>query len=267
MWDMFGPIDSLIDVDYIRSAIRVLLVGFGRVGRRFAELAMRHGVEWFRIIEPDIASARNFASGFSVFDEGQPKIRCAQRLFSSQRDGISFDAAAQELSEDDLGVFPEWLEECTHVGLFLDDFQVASVLAQRAYPVRPCLFAAVFQNGASGEAAWSNPGQTPCLRCTARLDRVQGARGGQTALADVDLVVNLALRQFLGLCLVPERRLGYERYARYVDPCWCLTVIGNTPDSFVERRQIDTLFENRLVEVVDGQGNGPSCPTCSGYHP
>lgn len=263
MGDWFIPIRSLIDVDHIQRSVRLLVVGGGRVGWWFIQMAIAHGVRWVRLIEPDWTTARNFASGLPESAVGRQKIVYFQEELRRRSNRISFEAAAVKLSVRKLDVFLKWLPYCTHLALFIDDFPVAATLAKLAYKRCPCIYAAVLENGRTGEAAWSFPGRTPCLQCTARFSEKRGARGGQTMLVDVVNTTNVAVRQFLGLSLVGRR--GFELFSPYVHPRHCLAITVNRPGGFVETGKSDMPAAVRLVEVVSGRGKGPSCPTCKGY--
>jgi hypothetical protein len=119
----------------------------------------------------------------------------------------------------------------------------------------------------TGESAWQIPGQTPCLNCVAKLPEKQGASGGRTLLVDVFNTVNTAFRQFMGLCLVGRK--GFDLFAPYVNPHYCLAITMNRPGGFVDlsKTHPDVPSGVKLVEVIDADGNGPSCTTCNGYIP
>ena len=84
-------------------------------------------------------------------------------------------------------------------------------------------------------------------------------------LVDVVSTVTVALRQFLGLCLIGRR--GFEVFAPYVHPRFCLAVVVNRFGGFVDMGNPDMPSGVRLVEVVDGDGYGPTCQICRGYRP
>lgn len=264
MSDWFDAIRNLIDVEYIQRSVRLLVVGGGRVSLAFTQIAISHGVRWVRVIDPDWCIRRNFASGFPESAVGRPKAAYFREELQRQSSRISFEAASVSLSAANPGVLLEWLPRCTHVALFIDSFDVASAVARLVYKYRPCIYAAVLENGSVGEAAWSLPGRTPCLECTAKLSQKRGAEGGETMLVDVVSTVTVAVRQFLGLCLVGGRRRGFELFARYADPRYCLAFVINRPGGFVETGRVDMPGGVRLVQVVE-HGVGPSCSTCRGY--
>ncbi|MBM4030169.1 MAG: hypothetical protein FJ291_00095 [Planctomycetes bacterium] len=263
--DWFAPLRGLIDVAHIERTVRLLVVGCGRVGLSFIHIAIARGVRWLRVIEPDWTESRNYASGFPEAAVGSRKIDFLREHLLRYSSRISFEGASARLTASSVEPFLSWLSRSTHVALFLDSFEVASALARMAYRHCPCLYAAVFENGSTGEAAWSLGGQTPCLESTVRLSEKRGARGGQTALVDVLSTVNVSVRQFLGLALAGRR--GFELFAPYVRPRFPLAVVVNRPGGFVEMGSPDVPSGVRLVEVVDGNGRGPTCPTCAGYSP
>jgi len=265
MEDWFDPVRDLFDVDHIQDTVRLLVVGAGRVGWAFILMAVSHGLRWIRLIEPDWVSRRNYASGFGEVGTGLEKTTFVGNELMRQSPRISFEASTTPLTVNDTTAFQSWLPLSTHVALFIDSFEVAAHLATLAYAERPCIYAAVLEQGRTGEAAWSVPGQTPCLNCTARLAEKRGAQGGQTALVDVVSTVSVAFRQFMGLCLVDRR--GFDHFRPFVDPRSCLALVVNRPGGFVETGKSDVPAGVRLVQVVDGHGRGPSCPTCRGYRP
>jgi len=259
----FDAVRTLYDVDWFRQSVHPLVLGGGRVGRALVRKMVYHGVRRISLIEPDWNEPRNFASGVGEAGMGLPKTLDIKEELYRLSPRVAFRGAAVKLSVKRPGIFFEWMREATHVMLAIDDFPVASHLAGLAYPERPCVFATVLENGLSGEAAWSWPSRTPCVRCTGQLSSKRGAEGGQTMLADVDRVVDVAFRQFMGLALVGRR--GFERFAHYVDPHFCLATVVNAPTATgaIGRPDIPSLV--RLVEVVDGHGGGPSCQICNGY--
>jgi hypothetical protein len=265
MEDWFDPVRGLFDVDYIQDTVRLLVVGGGRVGRAFILMAASHGLRRIRLIEPDWVSRRNYASGFGEAGMGLEKAAFVEEELFRQSPRIFFEASTAHLTTEDTKGFEEWLSLSTHVALFIDSFGVASRLASLAYAERPCVYAAVLENGRTGEAAWSVPRRTPCLNCTARLTEKHGAQGGQTAFVDVMSTVSVVFRQFMGLCLAG--RYGFDAFRPFVDPRSCLALVVNRPGGFVETGKPDVPAGVRLVQVVDGHGHGPSCPTCRGYQP
>jgi len=270
MDDWFDPVKGLIDVSHIQRSVNLLVLGLGRVGRAFILLAAHHGVRWIRAVDHDWVSRRNYASGFPESAVGTSKVAEMKEQLKRQSNRISFEGAAAELSAEDEppNVLKDWIARSTHAALFIDDFPTASALAAKLYPDLPCVYTSIQENGQISEAAWSLPGQTPCLNCTAGLPEKQGVHGGQTMLVDVFSAVDLVFRQFLGLCLAPDRK-GFDLFKDYVNPRSCLAIKNNRPgrtvDLAISRPDIPSSV--RFVEVVDADGNGPSCSTCKGYRP
>jgi len=265
MEDRFDAIRNLIDVQRLEQ-IQLFVVGFGRMGMAFVCLAIHHGISSFCLIDPDVVSARNFASGFPEDAVGQRKAAYAETDLKRRRKDLNIGVAPLALALDDLSFFRRCLEWCTHIAFFADSFEIVAELVREAYPVRPCLYAALLDRGQVGEAAWSVPGQTPCLNCTARLFEKQGVSGGETLLVDVSATVNVAFRQFLGLCLAGPYT-GFELFQPFVNPRYCLAYVINGPGGFISMPRADTPCGVRPVEVVDEHGLGPSCPICQGYRP
>ena len=265
MADRFDAIRNLIDVQRLEQ-IRLFVVGLGRVGMAFVCLAIHHGISSFCLIDPDVVSARNFASGFSEEAVGQWKAAYAEADLKRRRKDLNIGVASLALTLEDLSYFHTCLAWCTHVAFFADAFGIVTELVKVAYPVRPCLYAALLDRGQIAEAAWSAPGKTPCLNCTARLFEKQGVSGGETLLVDVSATVNVAVRQFLGLCLAGPYT-GFELFQPFVNPHYCLAYVINGPSVFISMPRADTPCGVRLVEVVDEHGRGPSCSTCQGYRP
>ncbi|MBM4017139.1 MAG: hypothetical protein FJ288_02235 [Planctomycetes bacterium] len=263
--DWFDPIRGLFDVDWIRRSVHALVVGGGRVGWELIRMMVYHGVRRISLIEPDWNERRNYASGVGEAGMGLPKIRATKDELYRLSPRIAFRGAAERLSVEHPGIFLEWMRDATHIVLAIGDFPVAAHLGAIAYAERPCIYATVLENGRSGEAAWSWPRRTPCVGCTGQLSEKRGAEGGQTMLVDVAEVVHVAFKEFMGLSLAGRR--GFERFAHYVDPHFCLAMIINAPDATgnVGRPDIPSLV--RLVQVVDEQGDGPSCSVCRGYRP
>ncbi len=264
MKQLFDPIKNIIDVNCLKR-IRLLGIGCGRVGFAFVSIAVHHGIRQLWLIEDDVINARNFSSGFPESAVGVSKAAYAVVEIKHRRSDVNVRYSQVRLASNNLGVFLEALEWCTHVCFFIDSFEVVSEMVKLAYAVRPSLYAALLDRGRVGEAAWSIPHQTPCLGCTARLSEKQGISGGETLLIDVMSTVNLSFRQFLGLCLISHR--GFDVFQSFVNPHYCLAYAINGLGGFVEMPQPDTPCGVRLVEVVDEQGRGPSCPTCVGYRP
>ena len=264
MFGTFDAINNLIDVAALEQ-VRLLQVGLGRVGLEFLRPVIHHGIKQVCVIEHDHVSARNFASGFPEAAIGQPKAEYVRRDLKRRRKDIGVFLRQVTLTEDHGPWFAELVEWSTHVVFFIDSFAVASRLASIAYPSRPCLYAALLETGRVGESAWSIPAQTPCLNCSARLSEKRGAQGGQTLLVDVSAVVNVAIRQFLGLCLIGRR--GFELFQPLLNPRFCLAYVVNEPGGFVSMPQPDTPCGVHLVEVVDVHGRGPTCRVCQGYRP
>jgi molybdopterin/thiamine biosynthesis adenylyltransferase len=261
----FDAIRNLLDVQRLEQ-IRLFVVGLGSVGMAFDCLAIHHGIKNLCLIDPDVVSARNFASGFSEKAVGQSKAAYVETELKRRRKGLSIGVAQLALTLEDLSYFHTCLAWCTHVAFFADAFGIVTELVKVAYPVRPCLYAALLDRGQVAEAAWSAPGRTPCLNCTARLFEKQGVSGGETLLVDVSATVNVALRQFLGLCLAGPYT-GFELFRPFVHARYCLALVVNGPGVRITMPQADTPCGVRLVEVVDEHGRGPSCPTCQGYRP
>lgn len=261
---MFDAIGNLIDVRHLQG-VRVFVVGVGRVGYALLRLAVHHGVTQICLIEPDVVSARNFASGFPEEAIGVSKAAYVESDLKRRRKDLAIGVAPLTLTLEDLSYFSECLAWCTHVAFFMDSFEVVTELVRLAYPVRPCLYAGLLDRGQVGEAAWSIPGQTPCLNCTARFFEKQGVGGGEALLVDVSATVNVAFRQFLGLCLIDRR--GFDLFQPFVNPRFCLAYVINGPGGFIGMPSPETPCGVRLVEVVDEHGMGPSCPTCGGYRP
>jgi hypothetical protein len=260
----FDAIRNLIDVEHLES-VRLTVVGGGRVGYPFLQMALHHGIKHICLIEPDTVSARNFASGFPEDAVGNPKAAFIESDLRHRRMDLNIGVNPLTLATTDLSSFIECVNWSTHVAFFIDSFDVVAELVRLVHPARPCIYAGVLDGGRVGEAAWSIPGQTPCLNCTARLPEKQGASGGETLLVDVVSTVILAFRQFLGLCLIGRR--GFELFQPFVDPRRCLAYVVNAPGSFVEMLDPGTPCGVRLVEVVDEHGVGPACSTCQGYRP
>lgn len=260
----FEAIQNLIDVDCLQD-VRLFAVGGGRVCYSFLQMAVHHGIKHICVIEPDVVSARNFASGFPEDAVGSPKAAFIESDLKRRRKDLNIGVNPLTLTTTDLSFFIECVNWSTHVAFFIDSFNVVAELVLLVHRARPCLYAALLDRGQVGEAAWSMPGQTPCLNCTARLFEKQGVAGGETLLVDVDAVVNLSFRQFLGLCLVGRR--GFDLFQPFVNPRYCLAYVVNGPGGFLNMPQPDTPCGVRLVEVVDGHGVGPACPTCQGYWP
>lgn len=177
----FDRIRPLMDVDDISRHARLLIIGAGRVAWWFSMLLVHHGLRWLRAVDADSTSRENFASGIPEAVMGMPKVAAMAVELQRRSPRISFDGEPLRLVADNpiTGVVSKWLSQCTIVGLFIDDFAVASALARAIYPYRPCLYAAMLERGTTGEVAWSCPQQTPCLQCTTRLSRRLGARGAK----------------------------------------------------------------------------------------
>lgn len=264
MKGLFDAVDNLIDVSGLEQ-VRLLVLGVGRVGFAFLSLAVHHGIRQIWVVDFDKVSARNFASGFPESEVGAGKVEYVAAELKYRRSDADVWYSKIKLRKDNVTALVDAIRWSTHVCYFLDSFSVASELVKLSYSLRPNVYAALLDRGQVGETAWSIPGQTPCLNCTARLSEKRGARGGETLLVDVVSTANLAFRQFLGLCLVG--RLGFERFQRLVHPRYCLAYFINGPSVFLDMTEPDTPCGVRLVEVVNEQGIGPSCSVCVGYRP
>ncbi|MCJ7778250.1 MAG: ThiF family adenylyltransferase [Sedimentisphaerales bacterium] len=264
MQKIFDAIQNLVDVDYLQH-IHLLVIGGGRVGFAFLSMAIHHGISHVKLIEPDIISKRNFASGFPENATGRAKADYITQELKYRRRNADIQFLPVTLKTDKLGAFLYALDWCTHVCFFIDTFPVVTEMVKLAYPARPNLYAALLERGRVGEAAWSIPGQTPCLECTVKLSQKLGATGGETLYVDVLSTVSLVFRQFMGLCLVGRR--GFEIFQPFVNPRFCLGYVINVPNSFLNMIEPGTPCGVRLVEVVDEHGIWPSCSICNGYRP
>jgi len=265
----FDRISSLIDVAYIAANVRPIVFGLGRVGGWFITLAALHGVRWFRTVDADWTSEENYASGVPESDMGIPKLEQTARSLARISPRISFDGMVSSLTAEQplSDRLIEWVASATHAVLAIDSFAVTTALARALYPRIPSFYAGLQDSGRTGLIAWSHPGRTPCLDCTAGLSRLQGESGGQTLCVDVTTTVNFAFQQFLGVVL--EDRLGGEEFAAFADPSYCLGYVANRPGGSIpmseDRRDLPAGV--RLVRVIDDDGIGPSCDVCRGYGP
>jgi molybdopterin/thiamine biosynthesis adenylyltransferase len=264
MEGIFDAIRNSIDVTVLEQ-VRLLVLGVGRVGFAFLSLAIHHGVRQIWVMDFDKVRARNFASGFPESEVGSDKAEYVATELKYRRGDADVWYSKIKLQSDNVNTFVSAFEWATHICYFFDSFNVASELVKLSYSLRPNIYAALLDQGQVGEAAWSVPGQTPCINCTARLSEKRGARGGQTLLVDVVSTASLAFRQFLGLCLVGSR--GFELFQPLVHPRYCLGYTINGPGGFLNMSEPDTPCGVRLVEVVSEQGIGPFCSTCIGYRP
>jgi len=177
----FDGIKNLMDVDHLQR-VRLFAVGGGRVGHAFLRLGVHHGIRHVRLIEPDTVSPRNFASGFPESWIGGWKGELVRTELKWRRKDVTVNTSRKARTTNDFDVFFDFLEWSTHVAFFIDSFEVVSALVRHAYALRPCVYAALLERGQVGGAAFSVPGQTPCLNCTARLFERQGVAGGETLL-------------------------------------------------------------------------------------
>lgn len=265
----FDRIKNLIDVEYLAMEVRLMIFGLGRFGEYFATLAALHGIRWIRSLEPDWTSQENYASGVPETDIGIPKLAQTAEALARISPRISFDGEMSSISAEE--PVPDkvvgWLEHATHAALFIDDFSATSALAKALYRRMPCFFAAALDSGRTGIIAWSYPGRTPCLDCSAGLSRLQGQPGGQTLFVNVGTTVDFAFQQFLGVVL--QGRLGGDEFAAFADPRYCLAYVINRPGGFIPMAEgrPDLPAGVRLVKVIDENGRGPSCDVCRGYRP
>jgi len=265
MSDRFAAVQPFYDHSFLGSAHRLLCIGCGRVGWKVAQNVADHGFRQLRLVDCDTISTRNTPYGFPEAAVGRLKVEYAVEELARRRPGLDLGYDRRRLQAEQLGNIVRWVEWSTIVGLFIDDFGVGQGLVQLAYRRRPMVYAGLLGEGAIGESAWSVPGQTPCLSCTVRLAEKQGAHGGSAIPSDVDALVCLTVRQILGLALVGRR--GFACFADYVDPQRPVAYVVNRRGGPTEIPAVNCPGGVRLVQVTDGQGDGPSCPVCSGYRP
>lgn len=269
MQNWFDSYDGLIDWGHLARTVCVLVIGAGRVGLAFALKAAQHAVRCVRVVDADWTERRNVPAGYGESQVGQYKVDGLVQLLHAYSRRIAVQGAALRLTPDDPlpGPLETWLVQSSVVALCIDDFATASALARAVYPHRPCVFATVMDRGQTGLAAFSVPGQTPCLECTARLSRRHGAEHGQCLSVHVDGVVNVMFSQFLGLVL--NGRTGFDMFRWFVQPRSTLATVVNTRGGFkdIVPGRPDIPAGVHLVETVSEDGRGPSCRVCRGYRP
>ncbi|HPD29641.1 MAG TPA: ThiF family adenylyltransferase [Phycisphaerae bacterium] len=146
-------------------ASRVLLVGCGALGSTLANLIVRAGVGFLRIVDRDVVELDNLHR-LVLFDEddvreGLPKAEAARRKLARINSGVTVEAVVDDVSHTNI------VELAAGADLILDatdNFETRFLINDLAVKTgRPWVYGACV--GSTGLSMPIIPGETPCLRC------------------------------------------------------------------------------------------------------
>lgn len=147
------------------SAARVLLVGCGALGTHIANLLVRAGVGFLRIVDRDYIELNNLQRQV-LFDEddiaaGLPKAEAARRRLARINPDVTVEAVVADASYRNIARLADGAD------LLLDgtdNFETRYLLNDLAVQsARPWIYGACV--GATGLSLPILPNDTPCLRC------------------------------------------------------------------------------------------------------
>jgi adenylyltransferase/sulfurtransferase len=144
---------------------RVLLVGCGGLGTNIANILVRAGVGFIRIIDKDIVEISNLQrqSLYNEEDvrESLPKAVAAYRTLKSVNSGIEVDVVAEELNA---GNIDKYIDNIDIVMDGTDNFETRFLLNQICVKNKiPWIHGGVVAT--SGVVKSFLPGEGPCLEC------------------------------------------------------------------------------------------------------
>jgi len=147
------------------ASARVLLVGLGALGTVAADLLVRSGVGFVRLIDRDFVELSNLQRQ-SLFDEDDiraalPKAAAAKAKLSKINSTVEIDARVDDVNPSNV---EEVLEDVDLVLDALDNFETRFVVNDACAKHRkPWIYTAAV--GSYGLVMPVLPGKTPCLRC------------------------------------------------------------------------------------------------------
>ena len=147
------------------SSARVAVIGAGALGSVSAELLVRAGVGFIRIIDRDFVDLSNLQRQ-SLYDETDvlqnlPKAEAAVAKLRRINSGIKIDAIVDDVNPSNV---EDYIQDVDLVFDALDNFETRFVLNDAcAKHSRTWIYAAAV--GSYGLVMPVMPGQTPCLRC------------------------------------------------------------------------------------------------------
>ncbi|NLE56955.1 MAG: thiazole biosynthesis adenylyltransferase ThiF [Planctomycetes bacterium] len=144
---------------------RVLLVGCGALGSTLANLIVRAGVGFLRIVDRDVVELDNLHR-LVLFDEddvreGLPKAEAARRKLARINSGVTVESIVDDVNHTNIVE----LAEGAHLILDgTDNFETRFLVNDLAVRTnRPWVYGACV--GSTGLSMPIIPGETPCLRC------------------------------------------------------------------------------------------------------
>ncbi|MGQ9650966.1 MAG: ThiF family adenylyltransferase [Phycisphaerae bacterium] len=144
---------------------RVLLVGCGALGSTLANLMIRAGVGFLRIVDRDVVELDNLHR-LVLFDEddvreGLPKAEAARRKLARINSAVTVEAVVDDVNHTNIVN----LAEGAHLILDgTDNFETRFLINDLAVKTgRPWVYGACV--GSTGLSMPIMPGETPCLRC------------------------------------------------------------------------------------------------------
>lgn len=144
---------------------RVVLIGCGALGSTLAQLLVRAGVGFLRVIDRDFVEANNLPRQ-TLYEEADvnaalPKAHAAARRLRAINSEVTIEPIAADVHAGNI------VQLCDGAELLLDgtdNFQTRYLLNDLAVKTcRPWVYGACI--GWEGRGLVVRPGQTPCLRC------------------------------------------------------------------------------------------------------
>jgi adenylyltransferase/sulfurtransferase len=154
---------------------RLLVLGLGALGSTLADLLVRAGVGFVRLVDRDVVELSNLHRQ-ALYDEadareGRPKAIAAADRLSAVNVGVQLEPLAVDFDADNAESL------LTDVDLALDatdNFEARYLLNEAAVKLgRSWIYSAVV--GSYGATTTIRPGQSPCLRCVFPVQPAPGS--------------------------------------------------------------------------------------------
>ena len=221
---------------------RALLIGAGSVGSVFAELLARAGVRRFSILDKDNVETSNLCrTVYGHADIGRPKVEALRDRLDAIRPGLTVDAVQVDMEDVDDDDFCDQIVQADIIIAVTDHPPTQLRTAALSYPLKPAIFAGVYEKGIGGEVIFTLPEETACYACilgelakggspsrgTLAYGMTPGEMMAEPALGtDIAHVTVCAAKIALGVLL----RGTEAPAARIIDPTRNLLLVGNSAE-------------------------------------
>lgn len=227
------------------ASSRVALIGAGALGTVAADLLVRAGVGFLRIVDRDFVELSNLQRQ-SLFDEADvannlPKAVAAERRLRAINSTVSIEAVVEDANPSNI---EDFLRDVDLVLDAVDNFETRFVLNDACARLgRPWIYAAAV--GSYGLVMPVLPGETACLRC------LMGAlpAPGTSPTCDTAGVVAAITHAIASVQVSEAFKL----------------LTGQLPPSAVRLISFD-IWARRFQEISIGPEVRASCPVCSERH-